>query len=453
MSSLLWSPSSTHLLITSGDQIHVLSALDDSFRAAITSPFLPGEKANVVRFGARDSEVLIFSWSDVKLSIFDLTKSTAVEIANPKFHQPSSVARSYAIRSESGHLALLTRVAGKDFISIHHPLTRQVQKSWHPETIDAQGVIWTPDGQWLILWESASLGHGLVLYTADGEHFRTITASNLSSDEDAALHPGIKMCQPSPNSELCAVGDHGRDIAVLRTESWRRGMTLTHPTTIEPRDTLQVWQEQLGSSADGQAEYSFLRAAHAVSPPGMPSEGKQTETKPGCSIASFDASSTLLATKLDDAPCTIWIWDLSAAELRAVLIFHSVVNLSWHPSNRELLLITCQDETRQGLSYLWDPISQGPTPIVPEHYLSVTNSVGASAKVQVSWIDLDAEQPVALISTAQQYRLLSVADGDQVPRTWSGGSKWDVMQGDADMSTLSGADGGMPDDTFSFKNN
>jgi hypothetical protein len=201
---------------------------------------LPGEKSNIVRFGARDSEVLIFSSSGIKLSLFDLTTSTAVEIANPKFHQPSSVARSYAIRRESGHLALLTRVAGKDFVSIHHPTTRKVLKSWHPETIDAHCLSWTPDGQWLMLWEAASFGHGLVLYTADGEHFRTITVLNLSTNEDASLHQGIKVCQPSPNSGLCVVGDHGRDVAVLHTESWRRSMTLTHPAIIEPRDTLQV---------------------------------------------------------------------------------------------------------------------------------------------------------------------------------------------------------------------
>lgn len=185
----------------------------------------------------------------------------------------------------------------------------------------------------------------------------------------------------------------------------------------------------------------------------MPSEGRTTEAKSGCSIASFDASSTLLATKLDDCPCIIWIWDLSATELRAVLIFHSIVTFSWHPSNRESLLITCQDETRQGLSYVWDPISHGPKPVIPEHYLSTTNTPGVSSKVQISWIDIEAEQPVVLISTPQQYRLLSVAEGDQVPVTWSGGSKWGDEVSDLDVSTLSGADEAMPDDTFSFKHN
>lgn len=238
---LLWSPSSTRLLICSGDSVHVFSAtLSSSFQAAISSPLLPGEKINIARFGARDSEVLICSPSGLKLAIFNLAMSTAVEVANPKFHQPSSVDRSYSVRKGTQHLAILTRINGKDFVSIHHPVSRQVQISWAVETVDAQAVIWTPDGRWLLLWESAAHGHCVVLYTADGQHFRTIKAAHLSQNPDAALQPGIKICQPSPESEFCAIGDHSRDVVVLQTESWRKRVTFTHPFTIVPQDTLHV---------------------------------------------------------------------------------------------------------------------------------------------------------------------------------------------------------------------
>ncbi len=241
VTSLQWSPSSTRLLVTAGENIHVFSAsIDSSFHAAISSPLLPGEKANIARFGARDAEVLICSPSGLKLAIFNLATSTAVEVANPKFHQPSSVGRSYSVRPETEHLAVLTRLNGKDFVSIHHPVSRQVQKSWAVETVDAQAVCWTPDGKWLLLWESAAHGHCLVLYTADGQHFRTITAANLSDNPDASLELGIKACQPSHTSKLCAVSDHSRDVVMLQTDSWRRKATFTHPATIVPQDTLQV---------------------------------------------------------------------------------------------------------------------------------------------------------------------------------------------------------------------
>ncbi|KAJ3482341.1 hypothetical protein NLG97_g7595 [Lecanicillium saksenae] len=456
--SLLWSPSSTRLLVCAGENIHVFSAsIDSSFHATISSPLLPGEKANIARFGARDSEVLICSPSGLKIAIFNLSTSTAVEVANPKFHQPSSVGRSYSVRSETEHLAILTRSTGKDFVSIHHPITRQVQKSWAVETVDAQAVSWTPDGKWLMLWESAAHGHHLVLYAADGQHFRTITGINLSENPDASLELGIKTCQPSHTSELCAIGDHSRDVVVLQTDSWRKKVKFSHPVTIVPQDTLQVWQEQLNTSRDGQTVHTFQRATQMISPPGMPSDGKPIETKPGCSTLAFDASSNLLATKLDDAPCTVWIWDIAAAELRSVLVFHSVVSFSWHRKTRELLLITSQDESRQGLSYLWDPLLQGPTPVVPEEFISVKNSVGAPIKAQISWINTDMEFPLALLSTAQQYRILSLGEGDQVPETWHGASKWDDQPPrrkgiDPDISEISIDDGAAVEDTFSFRN-
>ncbi|KAM3498546.1 hypothetical protein MY10362_008145 [Beauveria mimosiformis] len=491
---LQWSPSSTRLLVCAGESVHVFSASIDhhhhsSFHATIsTPPLLPGEKASIARFGARDGEVLVCSPSGLKLAIFSLSDSTAVEVANPKFHQPSSVGRSYSVRPGTQHLAILTRTNGKDFVSIHHPLSRQVQKSWAvDDMVDAQAVCWTPDGKWLLLWESAAQGHQLALYTADGQHFRTMNGAQLSDGPDASLELGIRICQPSHNSDLCAVADHSRSIAILQTDSWRRRAVLTHPVTIVPRDTLHIWQEQLETSRDGQTVHTFQRATQPISPPSMPSDGRPTtETKPGCSILAFDASSALLATRLDDAPCTVWIWDIAAAELRAVLVFHSVVTFAWHKKTRELLLVhsspsspSSQDEGNSSsssssrLSYLWDPLLPGPTPVVPEEFIATRSSSaagagaggggGASVRAQISWINTDMEYPLALLATPQQYRILSLGEGDQVPETWHGASKWDDDElprrtrtrrsraFDPDVSDVSVDDGTAVEDTFSFR--
>ncbi|EGX94385.1 WD40 domain protein [Cordyceps militaris CM01] len=463
VTSLQWSPASTRLLVCAGESVHVFSAtaVDGEFSAAIHSPLLPGEKATLARFGARDGEVLVCSPSGLKLAVFDLATATAVEIAHPKFHQPASVHRSYSMRPATAHLAVLTRRGGKDFVSIHHPVSRQVQKSWAVESVvDAQAVCWTPDGRWLMLWEAAAHGHQLVLYTADGQHFRTITGANLSDDPDAFLELGIRTCQPSPSSELCAIGDHSRGVVILQTDSWRKSAIFTHPVTIEPRDALHVWQEQLTISREGETVHTFQRATQPISPPGTPSDGKPTDTKSGCASLAFDASSTLLATRLDDAPGTIWIWDIVAAELRAVLVFHSVVTFAWHKHARELLLITAHSESRPGLSYLWDPLLPGPTPVVPDEFIAARgSSVGAPAKAQISWINLDMDIPLALLSTPQQYRILSLGEGDEVPETWHGASKWDnepppKSNGggfDPDISDTSMDDGAAVEDTFQFR--
>ncbi|KAK7432729.1 hypothetical protein QQZ08_000589 [Neonectria magnoliae] len=464
ITTLAWGPSSSRILVATTDQIHVFSASDSSFHAAIRNPAGGNGKSPLVQFGARDAEIIIYAAFGLKVVIFDLSTSKAVEVNNPKFYLPSSVARGFSFRPETHHLGLLTRASGRDVVSIHHPTTRQVQRSWYPDTVDAQGLTWTTDGKWLLVWESPSHGHKLLLYTPDGQFFRSIGASTIAGGEDADLEPGIKFCRLSPDGALCAVGDHSRRVRVLGTQSWRDGLRLLHPTTVVPSDTLQVWQEQLRAPPEERAAYTFLRATQMVSPSSRLVDGKPlTDVTPGCSSFAFDVSSALLVTRLDDSPSTLWIWDVSAAELRAILMFHSSVNFAWHPTTRELLLVTCQDENHRGVSFIWDPLSDGPKPISLGKYLLDGKIVGKS---RVAWLYGDAESPVLLLSDAQHYLMVSCADAEQCSPPWRepvgnegvfdsarmGFSPGQDATDAGDMSALIADDTSTLDDTFSFKN-
>ncbi|ODA82857.1 hypothetical protein RJ55_01366 [Drechmeria coniospora] len=242
LDTLCWAPSSTKILASTADQIHLVSAQDLSFHASAKGPLSTAGRPAAVFFGARDTEVLAFSAFGLKLTILDFSTSTMVDICNPKFHHPLSAAQALSIRSSSGHLALLTRASGKDMVSIHHPVTRRVERSWCPDAVDCQGLAWTPDGQWLLIWESPAQGHGLLIYTPDGQHLRTIGAPELANPlgRELQLESGIKICRLSPDGQLCAVGNHSRGVTVLSALTWRESMRLMHPSTIVPKDTLQV---------------------------------------------------------------------------------------------------------------------------------------------------------------------------------------------------------------------
>lgn len=228
------------MLVASTEQIHVFSATDRPFEAAIRTPVVGSGKLSAVRFGATDNDIMVFSSMGLKLILFDLSTSTAIEIANPKFYLPTSASRTFSIRPQTNHLALLTRVNGKDMISLHAADNSQVQKSWNADSVDAQALLWTPDGNWLVLWDAPSQGHRVLLYTADGQHFRTLNALEIMRNEDTELAPGIRLCQTSPNSKWLAVGDYSRNVTLLDTSLWRPTMTLKHPSATNPRDTLQV---------------------------------------------------------------------------------------------------------------------------------------------------------------------------------------------------------------------
>ncbi|RDA86731.1 hypothetical protein CP532_4207 [Ophiocordyceps camponoti-leonardi (nom. inval.)] len=423
ISSLLWAPSSAKVLVSVGLEIHVFSAADESFHGSAHLSTSPAGKPSAVFFGGCDTEILVCSV--LNLSVLDLTTSKIVEIGSLKFCHPSTADKGFCVRPRSAHLAVLTRTGGRDLVSLHHPVTRQVMRSWSPDTVDAQGLVWTPDGRWLLLWDSPAHGHRLSVYTADGQHFRTVDASSLSLDDGSSPELGVKICQISPDSELCALGDYSRTVTLLSTRSWRQVMRLLHPPTIVPSDTVQIWQEQIMTTAgDVNPVQAFLRATLTVAPPG-PSAGVKP-LSPGCSLAAFDASSTLLATRLDDWPSTTWIWDVAAAELRAVLMFHSHVTFTWHPTSRELLLIGCQDEARRGTSFVWEPLSEGPRTVSAQAQLPTGAATG---RCQVSWVGRPTESPELVVADGENYVLLSL----------SGSNPWQ----DDEESVL--------DDTFFFK--
>jgi hypothetical protein len=118
-----------------------------------------------------------------------------------------------------------------------------VQKSWAPDTIDAQGLMWSPDGRWLVVWEAPGHGHKVLLYTPDGNAFKAWggpKGGSAQETDDIALGPGVKLMRFSADSRYLAIGDSSRRICIFETTALCETIKLHHPTTIVPQDTLQV---------------------------------------------------------------------------------------------------------------------------------------------------------------------------------------------------------------------
>ena len=132
--------------------------------------------------------------------------------------------------------------------------------------------------------------------------------------------------------------------------------------------------------------------------------------------ASFDSSSCLLAVKVEDCPSTIWIWDLSATELRAVLIFSSdVASIRWHSLIPETLLITCGGSDYHGIVFIWDPLSCGPRPL---HCANHFPSGKVAPKWQVSWLDSAGSPGMILVGDSSRYLLVALSESEDTPPPW-----------------------------------
>ncbi|KAI1808428.1 hypothetical protein F4811DRAFT_238539 [Daldinia bambusicola] len=417
VTSFLWSPSSTRLLVAVADQIHIFSARQGNFHGVARIPSSAAKSA-LIDFGVTDYEVCIWSPYGIKLTIINFTSSKAVEIANPKFYNAASATRGCSFRASSHHLALLTRSSGKDMISIHSPGTRDIERSWYPDTIDAQGLTWTPDGRWLVVWETSAQAPRVLFYTSDGHIFKDWKGPlpYVSQDMGLQYSAGVKTVALSPDSRRVAIGNGSICTCILNTPSMMEAMRLRHPQAIQPKDTLQIWQEQNTFSNTGPVSSpTFVKATQIVTPEWTTLNSLQ-EPVSGCNFAKFDCSSSLLATRLEEAPGTIWIWDISSSDLRAVLMYHAnVTKLEWHPMQPELLLMRCEGDSYGSLVFVWDPLSHGPRSVDLAHRLpgSVNNS-----KMYATWLRKTAESPALFFSDSATCMMASLADSDEEALPW-----------------------------------
>ncbi|KIN05828.1 hypothetical protein OIDMADRAFT_100741 [Oidiodendron maius Zn] len=393
------------------------STAHDQTLVTITNPTSGTTRVSAISFGATDNEVYVFSDFGLKLSVLNLATSKSVDIISPKFYNPSNAAKGVSHRPGTHNLVILTRNGGKDVVSVHAHNTLAVTRSWHPDTIDAQGVAWSPDGRWIAVWDSASQGHKMLIYTADGHLYKKWGGAKPVSEEgnDQTLGAGIKLFSWSPAGSQIALGDYSSSVTILSVPSFTDSMSLMHSTTIKPADTLQIWQEHATPSEDGFAR-KFVPAAQMICPPMSELPSGDPSMKSGTNILTFDNSGTLLATRAESMPTTLWIWDVATRIIRTVLILHApIAKATWHPTVNELLLIRCEGEESRGFIHLWDPSWESPKIINFADQIPGGKLLG---KTVGRWLSTESAPPALFFSDTQDCMLASVSEPDEGDLPW-----------------------------------
>lgn len=160
-----------------------------------------------VCFGYNADEIMLFSVSGIKVVIWSFVTNRALaEIRDPK-----SPAACYNLRPRTGHLAILTRASGHDTLLLLSPKSRELVESVNLTTVDAQGIKWSSDGRWLAIWDIPSMGFKVLIYTADGNLYKTYAGGQ---DTDN-IGLGVKTLKWSPDSNLLAIGDCNQRVVLL----------------------------------------------------------------------------------------------------------------------------------------------------------------------------------------------------------------------------------------------
>ncbi|KAH7389852.1 hypothetical protein BKA66DRAFT_568771 [Pyrenochaeta sp. MPI-SDFR-AT-0127] len=339
---------SNRVLVSDDDTARIYDLRDDKWNAVISNGSGGLGKNVHVEFGASEDEVLVWNDFTACVKIWCLKSGKAVEIRDPKF--PGKDGRGWGYRpskekmgGRGSVLALLCRSSGTDILILLAPRTNALLTRTELPTVDAAGLKWSRDGRWLAVWDAASSGYKLCIYTADGHLYRTITREPADEASEWSVEGlGIKSVEWVPGNEKLAVGGWDRRVRILSTRTFSPIVFLDH-TAIIHIPSAPVYTELV----DGQGNRSYALTSQPVTPPKAPLEKNETGLmKQGISILVFNADGTLCATRDDSTPSTVWIWDLRSLKPRMILIQYAPVkSLLWHPHDATRLLVqTAHDE-------------------------------------------------------------------------------------------------------------
>lgn len=235
-------PQSTRLLYatTDSDSVYIYDTTDPSFLATISNGSGGLGPISYADFGFDDTEVMVWTGLGASICVWSIdTGRMIAKLDDPKFFlSGASVAKGCGWRTstdESGVLkrdffALLTRDGPQDVITLWHSTgsSYEVVKSWKPDTIDAQGIKWSPSGRWLATWDSAALGYKVLIMTAEGQLLRTYRSDHYWNEELEGL--GVRSVECDGEGYWLAVAGYAENVTLLNTYKVSR-TELQSPTT------------------------------------------------------------------------------------------------------------------------------------------------------------------------------------------------------------------------------
>ena len=414
---------SSRILIAVNDMVRIHDITDVKWSAVVERAASNFGRIADVKFGPSPNEILVFSDFGVKLTTWSLVTCRGVEFRDPKY-----IVHCYSCRSRTGHLAIITRPAAQDILMLLNPRSHELITSLELPTIDAQEVLWSPNGCWLAIRDAASSGHKLLIYTADAHLFKTYTG--VGDTDDIGL--GIKSMAWSCSNGTLALGDCNDNVTILSNNTVVTLLRLAqcsmltplqfspvasfhHPSSIQLPE-VDIWQEQLNASKSR----TYAIAPQPASPPSSTVGAKASGPIHGISTMSFSGDGTLLATKNDSIPTTVWIWSLQSGRPVAVLIHHSPVKqISWHPQQSDLLLIHCA--IPDPAIHLWKSTWSAPMIIT----LPLSNTGG---RLEAHWLrSLDLDSYNILLTSTHSYITAQISQtGSLIPSA-------DALSSDPDL--------------------
>ncbi|XP_036203870.1 WD repeat-containing protein WRAP73 isoform X2 [Myotis myotis] len=282
----------------------------------------------------------------LRITVWSLCTKSVSYIKYPKACQ-----QGIAFSRDGRYLALAERRDCKDYVSIFVCSDWQLLRHFDTDTQDLAGIEWAPNGCVLAAWDTC-LEYKVLLYSLDGRLLATYCAYEWSL--------GIKSVAWSPSSQFLAVGSYDGKVRILNHVTWKMLTEFGHPAAIsDPRVVVYKEAEKSPRGALGRpacpppraAESKYEIATVPVSLQTLKPAADRANPKIGVGALAFSPDSYFLATRNDNVPNAVWVWDMQKLRLFVVLEqLGPVRSFQWDP--RQPRLAICSGGSKV---YLWSP--------------------------------------------------------------------------------------------------
>ncbi|EHB18898.1 WD repeat-containing protein 8 [Heterocephalus glaber] len=302
---------------------------------------------------------------------------------------PKACLQGITFTRDGRYMALAERRDCKDYVSILVCSDWQLLRHFDTDTQDLAGLEWAPNGCVLAVWDTClelprrraicsprvpclchmpgdgavSLSrpqYKMLLYSLDGRLLSVFCAYEWSL--------GIKSVAWSPSSQFLAIGSYDGKVRLLNHVTWKMITEFGHPAAVNNPKTV-VYKEAKKSPPLALGHLSFPPSRAGACPLTATAESRyevasvpvslqtlkpaadRANPRMGVGMLAFSADSYFLATRNDNVPNAIWVWDIQKLRLFVVLEQLSPVrSFQWDPQQPRLALCT-----GGGKVYLWSP--------------------------------------------------------------------------------------------------
>ncbi|XP_077167214.1 WD repeat-containing protein WRAP73 isoform X2 [Paroedura picta] len=285
----------------------------------------------------------------LRITVWSLCTKSVSYIKYPKACQQ-------AFTKDGRYMALAERRDCKDYISLFVCSDWQLLRHFDTETQDIAGIEWAPNGCVLAVWDSC-LEYKILLYSLDGRLLSTYRAYEWSL--------GIKSVSWSPSSQFLAIGSYDEKVRILNHVTWKKIAEFDHPVTVaspkivvyketEKSPTVEMDKLLFPPSKTAASSLFSTKSKYEIAEPPVSLQHvkpavDRANPRIGVGMLAFSSDNCFLATRNDNIPNAVWIWDMQKMKLFVVLEqLCAVQQFQWDPCRSRLAVCTANSRV-----YLW----------------------------------------------------------------------------------------------------